>query len=81
MAESYPVPAPHARLDPPRCRALHPGTLPPTSLPSRREQIQMTDDELRAFLDEQMVMQCATVGPHGLPHLVPLWFVRRRRAS
>ena len=42
---------------------------------SRREQIQMTDDEVRAFLEEQMVMQCATVGPRGLPHMVPLWFV------
>ena len=35
----------------------------------------MSDDELRSFLDEQMVMQCATVGPQGLPHMVPLWFV------
>jgi PPOX class probable F420-dependent enzyme len=35
----------------------------------------MTDAELRAFLVEQMVMQCATVGPRGLPHMVPLWFV------
>jgi PPOX class probable F420-dependent enzyme len=35
----------------------------------------MTDAELRAFLAEQMVMQCATVGPRGLPHMVPLWFV------
>jgi PPOX class probable F420-dependent enzyme len=42
---------------------------------SRREEIQMTESELRAFLDEQMVMQCATVGPHGRPHMVPLWFV------
>ena len=30
---------------------------------------------MRAFLAEQMVMQCATVGPRGLPHVVPLWFV------
>jgi hypothetical protein len=22
-----------------------------------------------------MVMQCATVGPRGLPHMVPLWYV------
>jgi PPOX class probable F420-dependent enzyme len=44
-------------------------------MPSRREQIQMTDEEVRAFLAEQMVMQCATVGPHGLPHMVPLWYV------
>lgn len=36
----------------------------------------MSSAELRAFLDEQKVMQCATVGPHGLPHLVPLWYVR-----
>jgi PPOX class probable F420-dependent enzyme len=35
----------------------------------------MSDAELRAFLDEQMVMQCATVGPEGRPHMVPLWFV------
>jgi PPOX class probable F420-dependent enzyme len=44
-------------------------------MPSRRDQIRMTDEELRAFLEEQMVMQCATVGPHGRPHIVPLWFV------
>jgi PPOX class probable F420-dependent enzyme len=35
----------------------------------------MSDDELRAFLEEQMVMQCATLGPRGLPHLMPLWYV------
>jgi PPOX class probable F420-dependent enzyme len=35
----------------------------------------MTPGELREFLAEQMVMQCATVGPRGLPHMVPLWFV------
>jgi PPOX class probable F420-dependent enzyme len=45
------------------------------AVPSRREQIQMTNEEIRAFLKEQMVMQCATVGPRGRPHLVPLWFV------
>jgi PPOX class probable F420-dependent enzyme len=44
-------------------------------MPSRREQIQMTDEEVRNFLGEQMVMQCATVGPRGLPHMVPLWYV------
>ncbi len=35
----------------------------------------MTDEEIHAFLAEQMVMQCATVGPRGLAHMVPLWFV------
>ena len=44
-------------------------------MPSRRDQIAMTDAEVTAFLAEQMVMQCATLGPRGLPHLVPLWYV------
>ncbi len=42
---------------------------------SRRDQIRMTDGELRAFLDEQRIVQVATVGPKGRPHLVPLWYV------
>jgi PPOX class probable F420-dependent enzyme len=44
-------------------------------MPSRRNEIEMSEDEVRAFLAQQMVMQCATVGPRGLPHMVPLWFV------
>jgi len=35
----------------------------------------MSDAEVRAFLAEKMVMQCATNGPRGLPHMVALWFV------
>lgn len=42
---------------------------------SRRDEITMSDTELRDFLQDQKVMQCATVGPRGLPHLVPLWYV------
>ena len=42
---------------------------------SRRDQIQMSDDELRAFLDEEKVVTCATIGPNGRPHLMPLWYV------
>ena len=44
-------------------------------MPSRRAQIEMTEDEVRAFVADRMVMQCATVGPRGLPHMVPLWYV------
>ena len=44
-------------------------------MPSRRDQIKMDEEELRAFLDEQMVIQVATNGPRGLPHVVPLWFI------
>jgi PPOX class probable F420-dependent enzyme len=42
---------------------------------SRRDQIRMSDDELRAFLTEQMVMTVGTIGPKGRPHLMPLWYV------
>jgi len=44
---------------------------------SRRDQIRMTDDEMRAFLEEQRIVQVATVGPKGRPHVVPLWYVVR----
>ncbi len=43
-------------------------------MPSRRDQITMSEEELHAFLAEQMVMQCATVSPSGRPHMVPLWY-------
>ena len=35
----------------------------------------MSDDELRDFLDEEKVVTCATIGPNGRPHLMPLWYV------
>jgi hypothetical protein len=35
----------------------------------------MTPEEVEAFLGEKMVMQCATNGPRGMPHMVALWFV------
>lgn len=44
---------------------------------SRRDQIRMTEEELRAFLQEQRTVICATNGARGWPHLMPLWFVVR----
>jgi PPOX class probable F420-dependent enzyme len=41
---------------------------------SKRDQITMSDDEVAAFLAERMVMQCATIGPNGRPHMVALWY-------
>ena len=46
---------------------------------SRRDQIAMSDDEVLAFLEEERTVVCATNGPRGWPHLMPLWYVRRRR--
>jgi PPOX class probable F420-dependent enzyme len=44
---------------------------------SRRSKIQMERAEVAAFLDEQRVVICATNGPRGWPHLMPLWYVVR----
>jgi len=44
---------------------------------SRRDQIKMTPDEVRAFLDEERTVTCATNGRDGFPHLMPLWYVLR----
>ena len=43
---------------------------------SVRERIAMTDAEVRRFLDEELTVACATLGPTGRPHLMPLWYVR-----
>lgn len=45
------------------------------ALVSRRGQIKMSDTELAAFLADQRIMTCATIGPSGRPHLISLWFV------
>lgn len=37
----------------------------------------MSPEEVRAFLEEQRVMTCATNGRDGWPHLMPLWYVLR----
>jgi nitroimidazol reductase NimA-like FMN-containing flavoprotein (pyridoxamine 5'-phosphate oxidase superfamily) len=37
----------------------------------------MDDGEVAAFLEEERTMTCATTGPRGWPHLMPLWYVLR----
>jgi hypothetical protein len=44
---------------------------------SRRDQIQMSEEEVSAFLEEQRTVICATNGHDGWPHLMPLWYVVR----
>src|SRR5947209_11792009 len=68
---------------PPRRSAPAPSSSPGKAAPDgvprmcRREQIQMTQDELRAFVDQQRTVICATNGVQGWPHLMPLWYVVR----
>jgi PPOX class probable F420-dependent enzyme len=42
---------------------------------SRRAEITMSDPDLHAFLAAERVVSCATIGPAGRPHLMPLWYV------
>jgi len=44
---------------------------------SRRDAIKLSDDEVLALLDEERVVTCASFGPRGWPHLMPLWYVVR----
>ena len=37
----------------------------------------MSDAEVAAFLTEQRILTCATLGPRVGPHLMPLWYVLR----
>ena len=39
--------------------------------------IRMSDSELAEFLTLERVVTCATAGPRGWPHLMPLWYVLR----
>jgi nitroimidazol reductase NimA-like FMN-containing flavoprotein (pyridoxamine 5'-phosphate oxidase superfamily) len=44
---------------------------------SRREQIKMDRAQTAAFLAEERTVTCASVGPRGWPHMMPLWYVLR----
>ena len=41
---------------------------------SKRSQITMTDDEVQAYLESERILNVATNGPSGHPHLVAMWF-------
>ncbi len=43
-------------------------------MPSRREMIRMTDDEIAAFLEAGKSLQLATINKDGTPHLVAMWY-------
>ena len=43
-------------------------------MPSRRDKIKMTEDEIAAFIESQRDVHVATLGKDGMPHLSTLWF-------
>ena len=44
---------------------------------SKRDQIKLSPEEVADFLADQRVMNVATYGPDGWPHLTSLWYVMR----
>jgi PPOX class probable F420-dependent enzyme len=42
---------------------------------SRRNLIRMSDEEIRVFLEEQRILQVATIDHDGWPHLIAMWYV------
>src|SRR5579871_3453658 len=41
---------------------------------SRRDLIRMNDEEIRTILEEQRILQVATIDHDGWPHLVAMWY-------
>jgi len=46
-------------------------------LPSRRDQIKLTEDEVAEFLARERVLNVASNGQDGWPHVTSLWYVMR----
>ncbi len=42
---------------------------------NKRSSITMTPAEIDAYLEEQTILNIASIGPSGHPHLVAMWFV------
>lgn len=40
--------------------------------------IELTESERWDLLENNMIMRLATVNPHGLPHVLPIWYVTDR---
>lgn len=41
---------------------------------SRRAQITMSESEVHAYLESQQILNVATIGPSGHPHIVAMWY-------
>jgi PPOX class probable F420-dependent enzyme len=46
-------------------------------MPSRRDEIKLSDSERRELIDAERTVVVATFGPRGWPHLMPMWYVPR----
>ena len=46
-------------------------------MPSRRDQIKLTERERDELLASERVVVVSSLGPRGWPHMMPLWYVLR----
>ena len=46
-------------------------------MPSRRDQIKLSEREQRELIDGERIVVVSTLGPRGWPHVMPLWYVPR----
>jgi PPOX class probable F420-dependent enzyme len=46
-------------------------------VPSRRDQIKLTEDEQQELIERERVAIVSSIGPRGWPHSMPLWYVPR----
>jgi PPOX class probable F420-dependent enzyme len=46
-------------------------------MPSRRDQIKLTDEEQHELIENERIVVVSTIGPRGWPHVMPLWYVPR----
>ncbi len=46
-------------------------------MPSRRDQIKLTEAEQAELLDAERIVIVSSIGPRGWPHSMPMWFCVR----
>ena len=46
-------------------------------MPSRRDQIKLTEEEQRELIESERIAVVSSLGPRGWPHVMPLWYVPR----
>jgi PPOX class probable F420-dependent enzyme len=46
-------------------------------MPSRRDQIKLSDSEQEELIERERIVVVSSLGPRGWPHSMPLWYVPR----
>jgi PPOX class probable F420-dependent enzyme len=46
-------------------------------MPSRRDQIKLSEEEQRELIENERIVVVSSLGPRGWPHVMPLWYVPR----